>query len=310
MSVQPAGRPHTTLIILNPHAASGRAGAVWKDLEPLLWERLGELIVAVTQHPDEVGARLDHAYASGVRRVISIGGDGTNHALVNALIAQNQRVPADDRMIYGNLPIGTGRDWARGIGMPIRDLKQAADWIARAQPTPLDIGRMSEGGMDEYFLNIASAGLGGAVSRIIEKKQVRRPWTFLQATVQAILSFRPQRLAISLDGQPWFDDRVFALVVANGTTFGHGMKIAPHATPSDGMFDVVLVRAVSRPVILTALRRVYDGSHLTHPAVMHGRARQVTVRGAEQFGMELDGESADGRDVAFSVVPSALQVLM
>lgn len=311
MADTPAATPKdTTLIILNPHAAGGRAGALWKQLEPLLWERLGELLVVVTQHASEVGERLDHAYASGVRRVISIGGDGTNHALVNALIAQNQRVPEHDRMVYGSMPIGTGRDWARGIGMPIRSMKESADWIARAQPTALDIGRITENGTDEYFLNIASAGLGGAVSRIIEKKKTRRPWTFLLSTVQAILTFQPQRLTITLDGKPWYDDRVFALVVANGTTFGHGMKIAPHAVPTDGQFDVVLVRAASRLTILAALRRVYDATHLTHPAVMHARASQVTVACKDNFGMELDGESATGREVSFSVMPSAMQILM
>ena len=65
-----------TLVILNPFAGSGRAGHVWKELEPLLWEELGELVVAITQHPEDVAQHLDKAYEAGIQRVIAIGGDG------------------------------------------------------------------------------------------------------------------------------------------------------------------------------------------------------------------------------------------
>jgi diacylglycerol kinase family enzyme len=122
--------PNKTLIILNPHAAGGKAGTLWKEIEPLLWERLGELVVAITQKPEEVAAHLDKAQASGLNRVIAIGGDGTNHALINALADLNARNPDAPQMIYGNLPVGTGRDWARGTGVPYRDIRAAADWIA------------------------------------------------------------------------------------------------------------------------------------------------------------------------------------
>src|SRR6185369_5111607 len=121
-----------TLIVLNPHAGSGRAGRVWKELEPILWDKLGELVVAVTQNPDEVAPHLERAYASGLTRVISIGGDGTNHALVNELVRLNDRHPEGPPMVYGTLPIGTGGDWARGLGIPLNDVRTAARWIAEA----------------------------------------------------------------------------------------------------------------------------------------------------------------------------------
>ena len=98
-----------TLIILNPHAGSGRAGRVWKELEPLLWEQLGELVVAVTQRTEEVAEHLDKAHASGLTRVISIGGDGTNHTLVNALADLNERYPDGQQMIYPSALAVIGR---------------------------------------------------------------------------------------------------------------------------------------------------------------------------------------------------------
>lgn len=299
-----------TLIVLNPRAGGGRAGRIWRELEPLLWELLGELVVAVTQHPEDVAAHLEHAYASGLTRIISIGGDGTNHVLINALAALNERHPEGPRMVYGNLPIGTGRDWARGTDIPTDSYRHAAEWIARAEPKSVDLGLLEYDGKPEYFLNIASTGLGGQVVLRVNNAQSRHPWTFLQSTVTTLLRYKPQPIQVTLDGKPWYDDRAYTLVVANGTTFGHGMKIAPNAKHDDGLFDVLVIDAVSRVRVLAALKRVYDGSHLTHTAVHFARAAQVQVHcPTGKVDMELDGEYAAGRELLFSVRPSALQML-
>ncbi len=299
-----------TLIILNPHAGGGRAGRVWREVEPLLWQNLGDLIVAVTERPAEVAPHLDKAQAIGVTRVVSIGGDGTNHALINALAELNGRNPQGEPMIYGNLPIGTGRDWARGQGIPYNDLKAAAAWIAHAQPRATDIGKLSHEGGHEYFLNIASAGISSDISAQVNQLQTRRPWSFLTTTVKTLITHQPQTMEITLDGTPWYEGRAYVVAIANGTTFGHGMKIAPNAQQRDGLFDVVLVEGVSRLTILAALQRVYTGTHLTHPAVRAGRAAEVQIHSPQGvLGLELDGEPVNARDLTFSVQPGLLQIL-
>ncbi len=303
-----------TLIILNPHAGGGRAGRLWREVEPLLWENLGELIVAVTERPEEVAQHLDKAQAVGVTRVVSIGGDGTNHALINALAELNERnplgEPSGSHMIYGNLPIGTGQDWARGQGIPYGDLKAAAAWIAHAEPQAMDIGKLSHEGGHEYFLNIASAGMGSKVAERINRLAKRRPWTFMATTIQTLLSYEPEPMQITLDGVEWYEGRAYAVAIANGTTFGHGMKIAPNATTRDGLFDVVLIDGVSRLRILAAFGQVYQGTHLTHPAVRFGQAAEVKIRSAQgALGLELDGEPARAKDLTFKVQPGLLKIL-
>jgi YegS/Rv2252/BmrU family lipid kinase len=299
-----------TLIILNPHAGSGRAGRIWREVEPLLWEALGELVIAVTERPEEVAQHLDKAQAIGVTRVIAIGGDGTNHALINALAELNERNPGGDPLIYGNLPIGTGRDWARGQGIPFDNLKAAAEWIAHAQPKATDIGKLSHERGHEYFLNIASAGMGGEVVQRIDQISQRHPWTFMTTTIRTLLTHEPQVMEITLDGKDWYEGKAYAVAIANGTTFGHGMKIAPNALQRDGLFDVVLIKGVSRLEILAAFQRVYSGTHLTHPAVQSAQAAEVKIRSPKAaLGLELDGEAASGGDLTFRVQPGLLKIL-
>ncbi len=296
-----------TLIVLNPHAADGQAGKLWHKIEPLLWKRLGDLVIAVTQHPQEVAQHIDQAYQSGLTRVISIGGDGTNHTLVNALADLNARHP-EANMVYGMLPVGTGRDWARTIQIPFK-LEEAVEWIATAIPRPTDIGLLKFDHKREYFLNISSAGVSGEVARRVNAAK-KRPWTFLQKTIAALLTYTPPVMQIRLDGKDWYEGRAFILTVANGTTFAHGMKIAPNAQIDDGMFDVILVEHMSRPRILSALRMVYDGSHLKHPKVKNARAKEVQIRGVTQeLDLELDGERAAGRELNFEMRPGLLSLL-
>jgi diacylglycerol kinase (ATP) len=103
---------------------------------------------------------------------------------------------------------------------------------------------------------------------------------------------------------------MYVLAVANGTTFGRGMKIAPDAKPDDGLFDVVLLTDASKFEVLKALNRVYKATHLSHPAVRHARAQTVKITGdGAPFGLELDGEVATAKEVTFEICPGMLQLL-
>src|SRR5579859_5304743 len=175
-------QPNRTLIVLNPHAGSGRAGRLWKRIEPLLWDALGELVIAVTERPDEVAAHLDKARAAGLTRVIAIGGDGTNHALINGLMRLNAADPDAPRMTFGCLPIGTGHDWARTLGIP-ESPAAAVRWIAAATPKLLDVGHIEyvvedQTHLSRHFLNVASGGIGGLIDARVSQQHAVIPGHF------------------------------------------------------------------------------------------------------------------------------------
>jgi YegS/Rv2252/BmrU family lipid kinase len=299
-----------TLVIVNPRAGTGRAGQLWPALHPLLDAAFGGVEAVITDAPGDVYRLLMEA-AGDVGTVISVGGDGTNHAVVNALAEARERRPDAPSPAYGTLPVGTGRDWARGLGMPLDDPPAAVRWLGRAKPLPTDVGLLIFDDRREYFLNIGSAGLGYEVSQKVNRAPVRRPWTFLAAIVGTLVMHRPRPLQIVVDGQPWYDGKAYVVVVANGRLFAHGMKVAPDADVRDGLLDVVLVMGASRAAVLRALPRVYAGTHLTHPAVRFVQARQVDVsrQSGEEVGVELDGEPVSGRQLSFRVRPGLLNVL-
>ncbi len=305
-----------TLVILNPHAGSGKAGRLWRQIEPLLWDALGELAIAITQHPDEIAPHLDKARAAGLTRVIAIGGDGTNYEIINALMRLNQVDPAAPRMTFGCLPVGTGHDWARSLGIP-NTPAAAVRWIAGAHAEPLDVGRIqfldqehSAAPIERHFLNIASGGISGEIDRNVNRREHRYPWTFLAATVAGLLRYPPPAVRVKLDGQSWYDGRAYIVAVANGCSFGHGMRIAPDARFDDGLFDVVLVEGMPRVRILAALGTVYSGAHVKRGDVHIQRARTVEIDSDQPLSLDLDGEAAAGTSIRFELLPRALDVLV
>jgi len=299
----------SALVILNPHAGGGRAGRLWHRIEPLLWEVLGDPVIAITQRPAEVAAHLDDAMRLGFDRVITIGGDGTNHVIINALAALAEQGTAMPLPVLGILPIGTGRDWARALGIPLKP-EQAVQWLAEAQPQPVDVGRLACEGSTTHFLNIASSGISGEIAANVNAIQHRRPWTFFSQTVQALLHYQPRPMRVLLDGELWYEGRSFVVVVANGRYFGHGMLVAPEASIDDGLFDVVLVEGMHRLAALQALPTIYNGTHLLRDDVHHARAADVRIESATgPLDLELDGEYDRCNTLRFSVVSGLVQML-
>lgn len=301
-----------TLIIINPNAANGRAGTVFEQIGNRLVEVLGDFIVAVTKSPEEVVEHLDTAAAAGVTRIIAIGGDGTNHAIINAL-AQRPNLA----MTFGSIPVGTGRDWARSLGVPT-DIHTAIDLLAHAQAVPCDLGKIDyldtlHGGQPatRIFLNIASAGVSGEVDARVNRMRRRTHVTFLRATIAALFKYKPQRITVVCDGKTFYTGPSYLLAVANGRYFGRGMWIAPKALIDDGLFDVVLVEGMPRYRIIFAMQTVFRGKHLQRGDVHHTRAAEVNVYSEDgPLGLDLDGEETQGQDLRFTVLPRAINILM
>ncbi len=300
-----------TLIIVNPHAAGGRGQEIFQKIECKLQKAFGELMVAVTQKPDEVAEHLDAAAKADIKRLIAIGGDGTNHVVLNALAKRPEL-----KIVFGSVPAGTGHDFSRLLGVP-SEPELAVDWLADAKPSACDLGKieyldMKSGGKPSMriFHNIASAGVSGEVDSRVNRARRRTSLTFLKATIATLLKYRPQRISVRCDGKEFYSGKSYLLAVANGQYFGRGMWIAPYAVIDDGLFDVVLVEGMPRRRILLALGTVFSGKHIIRDDVHCTRAASVEVHSEDgPLGLDLDGEQGLGQDLRFTILRSAVNIL-
>ncbi len=298
------------LLIFNPSANHGLAGQLAADLRAMI-ETHGGADWRGTEYPGHAKTIAIEAAAQGYTVVVALGGDGTVHEVVNGLLS----VPAEQRPALGIVPIGSGNDFAGGIGLPTNP-QEAMRHVLEGQPRPVDVARITDGsGRAEYFINTCGVGLDGDIniaSRGITF--VHGFWMYFLAVLQSVFfSYKSQRLHITHDDGV-IDEGVMMLTVGNGNREGGGFRVTPDARPDDGLLDVAFINQVSRLRILQLIPMVMHGQHGKEPDVRLFRTTRLAIRGERAIPIHIDGEmfapyEADVRTVTIDIVPGAIQLV-
>ncbi len=276
--------PSAPLFVVNPVAGGGRAARSLPWLRERLAGCAGARLV-VTSSAGEAEALAAEASSGGHDRVVAVGGDGTVQEVVNGLMAR-----AGGSSV-GILPLGSGNDLARSLGLP-RDLGANLDMALAEQEYPIDLLHATNGdGRRRWFTSAGGVGFDAQVAEAMSHRRGRRPGraAYLRTTLTELRRFENRRLAITVDGRPSERTLLF-LAVANGPYYGGGMHIAPGASLRDGQFDLCIVGDISRLTALRQLANLYRGTHVRHAQVEVVRGTHLTVYGATPTRVHLDGE--------------------
>jgi len=295
-----------TVFLVNPASDNGATGRRWPEIarrassaglkgRALLSERAGQL-----------GELAAQAVADGASLLVVVGGDGTVNEVANG-VAEN------DAVELAVIPRGTGWDFVRTYGIPHKlddAIAVARDGTART----IDLGRGSFrtwAGEESaaFFANVASVGMSGAIARRANEttKALGGKTSYLWATFAVFARWRVSELRVSVGDEirrgPMHD-----VVIANGRYFGGGMMICPEAAPDDGLFDVLLIRDLTKRDLLFTLPKTYRGKHLPHPKAEVLRGSVVEVEAEEPVPIQLDGEQPGTTPARFELAPRALRV--
>ena len=228
-------------LLLNPLAARGRSRS---RIDALLHEEHVELREIASPAAMAAEARL--AATEGLDRVLVAGGDGAIHHAIRGL--------AGTDCALGVVPVGTGNDLARALGVP-RDPLDAGRLALRTASRPIDLGRID--GLP--FACVLGAGLDSEVNRRLRAfRRLPAKLAYAAATLRALASFVPRTIEIDADSTR-FDGPVVLAAFANAPWFGGGMRIAPAARLDDGALDLVVVRPLPLRTRVRLFPRVYRG---------------------------------------------------
>ncbi|SHN25335.1 diacylglycerol/lipid kinase family protein [Cryptosporangium aurantiacum] len=279
--------PQELLVVVNEGAGSTELAAVDKAVEVL--RRVADVIVVRTADLDALGAALR---VHRERLTVLAGGDGSLHAAVQLLFNAHLLDPGRP---FGLLPLGTGNDLARTLGIPL-DPVSAAETVLDGRPRTLDIAVDDTG---EVLVNAAHAGVGAEAGRLASGwKPTLGVAAYPLGGLVAGFSSEGWAMDVEVDGVRVHDagQPILMLGVGNGRSIGGGTPLAPNAEPDDGLLDVV-VAAVHGPrnryAYGMALR---DGVHIRREDVRVHRGRHVSLsvpEGAEGFRVNTDGEVSD-----------------
>jgi len=302
--------PRKVKIILNPMADMGNAWRVARDLRSIT-EQHGGVDWSGTVYPGHAIELAKQAGEQGYDMVIAMGGDGTVHEVVNGLM----KVPEENRPVLGIVPVGSGNDFAYGIGAS----KKPTEALIRAlggEMATVDLCLMTdEHGRTEYFDNTLGIGFGAVVTiRSRRIPLIRGFLMYLTSVIQTIiLDHNPIHMQIESDNEKWEQDVIY-LVLCNGPREGGGFLIAPEAKIDDGIIHYAMITNVSRPMMLRIVPAVMKGTHGRFKQVRMGTCKKFSLKANRPLYIHADGEiftgpGTDLRKVSFEILPNALKVV-
>jgi len=289
------------VVVANPAAGHGKAGRlIGKVTSALHRLRLPHEIRVSESGPDvERLARV--AAEGGAKIVAALGGDGTVSLAANGVLGTAAALAA--------LPAGTGDDFAKGIGAG--KLDAAVELLANPKIVDLDVIEVTTGAAKRTFINIAGAGFDSEVNETANGMTVKlgATGTYVAALIKTLSRFSPASFTILVDEERMELDAML-VEVGSGRWTGGGMKVLPNAIMNDGLLDVCIVEALSKPAFLRAFPRVFIGSHTTHPKVRMRTASRVQVEANRRVLVYADGELVGSLPAIFEVRPAALPVVV
>lgn len=283
-------------LLVNPTAGKGRASRVADVVLPHLRAGGARPRVLSGSSAEESADLAAQAVADGVDALVVVGGDG----LVNVAL----QAVAGTGVSLGVVPAGTGNDLGRYLGVSRSDPLAATLKIMRGRTRRIDLART--GG--RYFVTILSAGFDAVVNeRANAMSWPKGQMRYNLATVAELRTFTPLRYTLEVDG---VERRTEAMLVAvaNGPSFGGGLRIAEGADLGDGLLDVVLIKPMSKPELLRTYPKLFRGTHTDHRCFERVRGSRVTVA-APGIVAYADGERFGPLPLTVESVPGALRVL-
>lgn len=287
------------LAIVNPAAAGGRLGRQWPELRERLRKVGFEPEYTFTKAPSHATELAACAVRDGAEIVVAAGGDGTICEVLQGLHQAG-------RGALAILPLGTGNDAARTLGVPV-NLEAAAQLALGGVRSRVDIMRLN----DRVVLNAIGIGLLGAINvRASTIKVVRGITAYLVAAAGSLLSYRGPHVRLTADDYG-YEGGMVILAVHNGPTTGGGFRLAPAARPADGMLDACLVgpmgalRRLHR--LTTALRGTLGEQKGSHSFTF----RRLVLESEVRLPAHLDGNHCflEPPRTTIEVVPAAQEVI-
>jgi diacylglycerol kinase (ATP) len=272
--------PRHWVIVANQSSGRGRSEAVKQQVAAALVARSHSFDFIDAVGVEDARKSIDALLVSPrpIDGLLVIGGDGTVHHVVKAMIQSGRHLP------IGLIPTGNGNDFARQLRLHGRTIPELIESFTSDAPITIDILEMH----DQIALQVISTGFDATVSA--RARRMPRAIGSLRYVLALLLQLRAlstTRYRLIVNGMTR-EVEATLVAVANGRNYGRGMLISPESINDDGVFEVVVVGPVNRMKLLLLFPRIFSGSHINHPLVETFQAMNLEIE-ADTIA-EADGE--------------------
>lgn len=250
---------------------------------------------------------------AGFRNFIVVGGDGTLNQFVNAIFKQNEVNPDEVTLCF--VPSGTGNDWRRTTGVPLK-MTQAIELLTKGKNFRHDVGKVTynQHGLQHthYFANIAGMAYDAYVNYHTtlgnSKKKIGK-FSYLMKIFSCLFSYQKSIVQYTLDGKK-YENQVFSICAGICKYNGNGVMQIPHAVANDGDLSVTVIGNMNRWEVLMQMPKMYSGKFVQHPKVQTLSCKNLSVKSEPKIYLECDGEQLGHSPFEFEVIPGGLNVLV
>lgn len=229
--------------------------------------------------------------------VISAGGDGTLHDVINQMQFQNIKLP------LGILPCGTSNDFASFLGIP-KDLNKAINIILKKDIKFVDIGKIN----DRHFINVVAGGLLPSIAHKADKKLKNSMGMFAYYLkgLEEIKNLKPFDIRIKIDDEE-LNQEVLMFVILN-TSIAGGFKVIPEAKIDDGIFDVCLIKNCTTSEVGALFIKLLKGEHINDSNIIYKKAKKITIFSNSKVETDIDGEKGLRFPLEIEAIEKTLRV--
>ena len=251
---------------------------------------------------------------------IAVGGDGTINEVVNGIVKGLNEQPSKTK-VFAIIPAGTGNDIARAFDLPYKNIKASCDLFKNENSTYrlVDVGKASGFDFDNepvtrYFCGVLSSGFDAEVTQKTHQSSKFLPGTanYIRSLLSNIIRLSRHHFSVSIlnnEKEEKFEKEGILMAVGLGPYYGAGMKICPDAKVDDGLFHITFVNRVSRRTLLRVFPKVYDGKHITHPAIELYTGSELSFQGSAKTIWQVDGEILGYTPVTIETLSNVLKIL-
>jgi len=289
------------LMLINPVAGHRRGEATADRVRSMFESRGIDVHPVQSAYAGHLIKVAEREVSGGWDGIVAVGGDGTLFEVINGMIAGDERLPVP----LGVIPVGTGNSFSRDLS--IRTLDDAVNKIIAGKTRPVDLGFCRAADRSFYFINILGFGF---VADVAHRASFHKRWGSLSYVIGVFIITRrlqSYRLQFEIDGRAYERDNIF-VEISNSTKTGGDMIMAPEAKIDDGLLDVILLNKVSRLRLLTALPKIFTGTHVQMPEVEIFKAREMRFLPAAEKILTPDGEITGHTPITVSLIPRRLRV--
>lgn len=276
---------------------SRRASSEFDNAKQLLIDAGFELKNAeLCESQEALDQAVKDAIANDAELVIVGGGDGTLGGVSEHFLRKNS--------VFGVLPLGTGNQFAREIGMP-DDIANAVGVLRAGRTAKLDLGSVNGQG----FLTVATLGMTTEIARNLQAKQVLGKVSYLPALAKALHSM--QTFEVEIVGErETISQQSIQVVICNGRTHAGPFLASPDATITDGMFDIYAVPKMDFATLISAGGMALVGQHVEFDEIDAMKTNRAKLTTSPKLPVVLDGEEYWFDEMEFELIPAAINVVV